>query len=199
LSPSTMSDAYRAFIALALPPAVTDFLKRVQDCLVKEGVRARWVRPEGMHLTLKFLGGLPPEKMDDLAAAVDAVVRSYTPLELTAQGLGGFPNRSRPRVLWVGIGGQSARLADLQRHLESALMPLGWLAEKRPFRGHLTLARAKGRRPLARNMADTIEQCEPEGVVPFTAARLVLYRSHLRPTGAVYEALRQWDLHDAAS
>lgn len=194
-----MSDAYRAFIALALPPAVTDFLRQVQDCLANEGVRARWVRPEGIHLTLKFLGRLGPEKIAALAAAVDSVVSHAAPLELTAQGLGGFPNRSRPRVLWVGIGGQSESLADLQQHLENALMPLGWPPEKRPFRGHLTLARAKGRRPLAKNMADTIELCGPKGVVSFTAATLVLYRSHLMPTGAVYEALRQWDLHDAAS
>jgi len=194
-----MSDAYRVFIALALPPAVTDFLRQLQDCLANAGVRARWVRPEGMHLTLKFLGLIAPEKIDILSAAVDAVVDRCAPLALTAQGLGGFPNRSRPRVLWVGIGGQSARLAELQQNLENALIPLGWGAEKRPFRGHLTLARAKGRRPLAKNMADAIEQCEPEGVVPFAAATLVLYRSYLMPTGAVYEALRQWNLHDAVS
>ena len=126
-----MTDAYRAFIAFPLPRKVLDCLAGVQHCLVTQGIRARWVRPEGMHLTLKFLGRLASEKVDAVTAILDTVAGHYAPLQLTARGLGGFPHRSRPRVLWAGIEGENERLGCLQQVIETGLAPLGWPKEKR--------------------------------------------------------------------
>lgn len=186
-----MTDAYRAFIAFPLPRRVLDYLAGLQHCLAAQGIRARWVRPEGMHLTLKFLGRLASEKVDAVAALLDTIAVYYAPLQLTALGLGGFPNRGRPRVLWVGIEGESVRLVGLQQDIETGLSPLGWPKEKRPFRGHLTLARAKGRRPFERHIGDLLAQCEPNEPVAFVADKLTLYRSRLRPGGAVYDKINQ--------
>lgn len=85
-----MSDAYRAFIALPLPRQVIAYLSKVQHCLAAEGIRARWVRPEGMHLTLKFIGRLAPERLPAVDAVLDRVAAHYSPLQLTALGLGDF-------------------------------------------------------------------------------------------------------------
>ena len=186
-----MTDAYRAFIAFPLPRRVLDYFAGVQHCLAAQGIRARWVRPEGMHLTLKFLGRLVPEKIDAVAALLDTVAARYTPLQLTALGLGGFPNRGRPRILWAGIEGQSMRLGCLQQDIETGLAPLGWSKEKRPYKGHLTLARAKGRRPFERHIRELLAQCEPNEPVGFVADKLTLYRSRLRPGGAVYDIISQ--------
>ena len=186
-----MTDAYRAFIALPLPRMVLDCLSGVQHCLATQGVRARWVRPEGMHLTLKFLGRLLPEKVDAVVALLDTVAVHYAPLQLTAQGLGGFPARGRPRVLWAGIGGESERLGCLHQDIAVGLAPLGWPEEKRSFRGHLTLARTKGRRPFERHIGGLLAQCDSNEPVAFVADQLVLYRSRLRPEGAVYDKLSQ--------
>lgn len=194
-----MTDAYRAFIAFPLPRRVLDYLAGVQNCLAAQGIRARWVRPEGMHLTLKFLGRLAPEKVDAVVAVLDTVATHYAPLQLTARGLGGFPHRGRPRVLWAGIEGQSVRLDCLQQDIETGLVPLGWPKEKRPYKGHLTLARAKGRRPFERPIGDLRAQCDPEESIVFIAEKLTLYRSRLRPGGAVYDNISQRVLSGEAS
>jgi 2'-5' RNA ligase len=186
-----MSDAYRAFIALPLPCQVIAYLSKVQHCLAAEGIRARWVRPEGMHLTLKFIGRLAPEKIPAVDAVLDGVAAHYSPLQLTALGLGGFPNRRRPRVLWVGIGGETQQLERLQQDIDTGLTTLGWPGEKRPFKGHLTLARARGRRPFEGNIEPIVAKCAPREPFVFVADKLILYRSRLRPEGAVYDISSQ--------
>jgi len=193
-----MTDVYRAFIALPLPRKVLDYLTGVQQCLATQGIRARWVRPEAMHLTVKFLGDLAPEKVEAVVAVVDKVAAHYSPLQLTTLGLGGFPNIGRPRVLWAAIGGDNVRLGHLQQDIESALVPLGWPKEKRSFKGHLTLARAKGQRPFERYVGELLMQCETKEPVAFVADKLTLYRSCLRPEGAVHDKISQRVLHGVA-
>lgn len=189
-----MPDTYRAFIALALSDELRRHLGRIQSCLSKKGVRARWVRPESMHLTLKFLGELPLEKIAAVTEVLDQAATHCAPLQLTAVGLGGFPNRIRPRVLWLGVGGEWEGLVSMQQRIEAGLSPLGWPPEKRPFRGHLTLARARGRGGLAKGTGDILAQCEPGDALAFQADHLALYRSRLRPEGAVHDILKQWTL-----
>ena len=122
---------------------------------------------------------------------MDRAAARYSPLQLTAQGLGGFPNRRRPRVLWVGIRGETQQLECLQQDIDSGLAALGWPGEKRPFKGHLTLARARGRRSFERNIEPIIAQCAPREPFAFVADKLTLYRSRLRPEGAVYDICSQ--------
>jgi len=193
-----MPDAYRAFIALALPDELRRHLGRIQRCLSDGGVRVRWVRPESMHLTLKFLGDLPLEKLPAVTDALDQVAGRCAPLQLTAAGLGGFPNRNRPRVLWVGIGGEREGLVSMQQRIEAGLSPLGWPPEKRPFQGHLTLARARGRGAMEKGIGDILAQCDPGDALAFQADKLTLYRSRLRPEGAVHDILKQWTLETPA-
>jgi len=191
-----MPDAYRAFIALVLPDALREHLRGVQGCLSDNGLRARWVRPASMHLTLKFLGPLPLDKVAAVIAVLDQVARGCPPLQLTAAELGGFPHLHRPRVLWLGIGGQHERLRRLQQSIEAALATLGWPPEKRPYQGHLTLARAKGRRPWDKRAGDILARCTPRKAMAFQADRLALFRSRLQPGGAVHDQLKEWILID---
>lgn len=189
-----MPNAYRVFIALPLPPPVREHMAGVQSCLAGQGLRARWVRSESMHLTLKFLGALVPEKVATVVGALDPVAAAGRPLALATAGLGVFPNLRRARVVWLGVGGGRHHLTALQQAVDAALAPLGWPPEKRSFKGHLTLARAKGRGLFARSIADQLSLCEPADRVPFQADRMVLYRSRLEPRGAIYDKLHQWHL-----
>jgi 2'-5' RNA ligase len=147
-----------------------------------------------MHLTLKFLGQLPLDKVAAVIAILDKVADDCPPLQLTAAEVGGFPQRHRPRVLWMGIGGENERLHRLQQAIQTGLATLGWPPEKRPFQGHLTLARAKGRRPLERVVGDILTRCTPEEAMTFQADRLTLFRSRLRPGGAIHNPIKQWIL-----
>jgi 2'-5' RNA ligase len=177
----------RAFIAIELPTAVRQTVGRIQAHLRQTRLPFRWVRPENIHLTLKFLGDIPVIRVDAVHAAMMAA-STVPPPELTVQGIGGFPNLRRPRVLWSGLGGQLDSLARIQQCLDDNLALIGFEKERHGFKGHLTLGRAKGRvdPDLLGAALQALPETESLGFVP---VELALLKSDLRPTGAVYTRL----------
>lgn len=177
----------RAFIAIDLPPAVKDALGGVAHELGERVTRGvvRWVRPEQMHLTLRFLEDTPLDRLAAVQQAMDAAAGGQSPFELRLDGIGCFPTLSRPRVVWVGLaaagGGESAPLLALKAALDEALTPLGWPPEDRPFAAHLTLGRVKDERG-AHGVEWTTDV--PPLAIPVTAIHLI--ESQLRPEGSVY-------------
>lgn len=179
----------RSFIAIELPDEIRHALAEVQKNLRRDVGGVRWVEPGSIHLTLKFLGDIPAEQIQPIAAAAMGVVQDEPPLSLGVSGLGAFPNPRRPRVIWVGIEGDVERLGRLQTRLEEALGPLGFPREERAFRPHLTVGRVKDpRRPpdLTRALADvTVPRCNS-----FDVREILLYKSDLKPPGAIYTKLQ---------
>jgi 2'-5' RNA ligase len=188
-----MSDELRLFVALELPSAVLDGLAAVQDRLRREHASraVRWVQMSGIHLTLKFLGETPAANRAPIAAAVHQAAAGYTPLSLTAVGLGCFPNARQPRVVWVGLEGDLAALAALQRSVERALAPLGFPPEKRGFSPHLTLGRVRREASAAdaKALGRLIEETSIGLVGAWTADAVSLMRSELGRDGARYTCL----------
>jgi len=180
----------RCFVAIDLAPEVRAALAEAQAGLRAAAPRAdvRWVDPAGMHLTLKFLGEVPEERLPALQSALTGAVTPRPALALAASGLGGFPSVRRPRVVWVGIAGDGEALGRTAAVVEDALVPLGFPAEARPFRGHVTLARVRSPRGLAR-LGEAIAAGAHAALGAWTAREVVFYRSHLKPSGAVYEPL----------
>lgn len=143
----------RLFIAVALPDEVKQELGRVAGILaarVPVG-SVRWVQPNLMHLTLRFLGETNVSKLDAIKQTMDKVAQNQSPLSVYLHGIGCFPHAKRPRVVWAGLAGQVPELAAFKRELDGGLQPLDWKVEKRPFRQaqgrpfkpHLTLGRVK--------------------------------------------------------
>jgi 2'-5' RNA ligase len=186
----------RAFIAIELPDSVKRFLGDVQNRLRAASINCRWVKPANIHLTLKFLGDVAPDRLDDIHAALNAAAAGQAPFKIQARGFGGFPNLRRPRVLWIGLDDQTNRLADLQKRLDGNLADIGFESEKRPFKGHLTLGRAKGRIDTAQlePIADTINETAS---ATFQIDDIALFKSVLQPAGAVYTLLDRSSLSDA--
>ena len=185
-----MPSTIRTFIALELPPSIISLLAKVQENLQSMGLRAKWVRPENIHLTLKFLGNINSADIDKIGGAMVDAVGKINTFNLVAEGIGVFPGIKRPRVIWVGLKGQVQLLFAMQRLLEDHLAALDYQKEKRPFKGHLTLGRFKQRvnpntiRRVLQELGDlTIEE--------FTARRVIFYKSDLKPTGAVYSQLQR--------
>ena len=185
-----MPPTIRAFIALELPPSVISLLEKVQEDLKSLRVRAKWVKPENIHLTLKFLGNISPDDIDKIGGSMMDTVEEFAPIDLVAMGVGVFPGIQRPRVIWVGLGGQIQPLFAMQRVLEDNLADLGFKKEKRPFKGHLTLGRIRQTvnpttiRQIMREYANLSSE-------EFTASRIILFKSELKPSGAVYSQLLQ--------
>lgn len=181
----------RLFIAIQLPPNVRTSLGAVSDNLAAQMPErsVRWVKPDLLHLTLRFLGDTAVDRMPALGATLDEVAAAHAAFALSLGELGCFPNRSRPRVIWVGLHGDLQPMQALKRALDETLAPLGWEKEDRPFRAHLTLGRVKDSRLLKSVRWGTDVQPLP---VPITAVHLV--ESQLTREGPVYTVRHSSDL-----
>jgi 2'-5' RNA ligase len=182
-------ETVRAFLALDPPPEI---LRRIADiqAALKRDIRGAlsWVRPEGIHLTLKFFGDIARDDVRAISEVVAAQAVCARPLNLEAKGLGVFPDAGRPRVLWLRIGGEVERLIALQRAVDGGLETCGFAREQRPFKAHLTLARVKSQQGLC-GFGGALAARGSQSAGAFTAAGLTLFRSELTPKGAIYTTL----------
>jgi len=146
----------------------------------------KWVRPDGIHLTLKFLGNIPSKRVAEVTEAIEEAVQGNSPFHLEISGLG-----KQARVFWVGIGGEVDKLLKLQRNIDSALAVLGFAKEERPFVPHLTLARLRpGASPLERrNFGELVGSTTFEDKYHIKVEAVSLMRSQLTPAGAIYTRL----------
>ncbi len=166
----------RLFVALPLP----DSVKRSLDPLAHGLGDLRWLSPEQQHLTLRFIGELDNGRLEDVAEALALV--EGTPFELGLEGLGHFPPRGEPQVLWVGVG-KSPELARLKRRIDRALAAIGLPPESRKFTPHVTLGRTRG--PLSRErLATWLMRHSLYRSERFPVSGFHLYSSRLKPEGA---------------
>jgi RNA 2',3'-cyclic 3'-phosphodiesterase len=179
----------RTFVAIELPEAVRAELGRQQHALRSPARDARWTRPEGMHLTLKFLGEISEAQLAPLRAAL-AALGPFAPFDVEVKGFGFFPDARRPRVFWAGVEGGS-RLAELAGSVEGALEVLGFERERRAFNPHLTLARFKTPHPQPA-LAEAIEQLKDSSFGRFAVSEFFLFESQLSPEGARYQKLARF-------
>ncbi len=181
----------RLFVAIELPREVLDALRALQSELRQQGLeQLRWVRPDGIHLTLKFLGETPAALVPAIARAVERAAAGVPPHELSLGALGTFGSRHNPRVLWIDLAGDLAPLRRLQEQIEKSLAEAGFPKEARAFSAHLTLARVRPEtaRELAARLAQAVQSVTaPPGHIPVRAVSLM--RSQLGPGGAVYTCL----------
>lgn len=176
----------RLFVALDLSEEVRARLEELLRRLSGWEADVRWVRPAGMHLTLKFLGEVPAEKLQPIRDAL-AQANSPEPVRLAFRGLGYFPNEKRPRVIWTGVEA-SPNLSPLAAQVESLLEPLGFPAEKRPYVPHLTLGRFKSTKGLER-LRPIIAGLPEREFGELEANEFFLFQSRLSPQGAEYTKL----------
>jgi 2'-5' RNA ligase len=188
----------RSFIAIDLPDATRQGLAAVLEQLRQSRAGVRWVKPSSIHLTLKFLGNIQAVQVEDIALAVAQEIRDQPPITLGAAGLGAFPSRRKPRVIWIGMEGEVQRLTRIQARVENALEPLGFVREKRAFRPHLTIGRVKDRRRL-QSLIDAMAELKIPEFDSFDVTEIILYKSDLRPTGAIYTKLHRMPLAASAS
>lgn len=186
----------RLFVAVELPAGAQEALAATVGQLrglTPAGVR--WVNPAGIHLTLKFLGEVDGGLVEPLLAGLQREMAGMnnSPFPLYLEGLGVFPNRREPRVIWAGVGGDLETLAEVQRRVEAAAVRLGLARERRAFRPHLTLGRVRDRvDPAARRELGSVvteQEAALAAAYAWTVEEISLIRSVLTPQGAVYTTL----------
>jgi 2'-5' RNA ligase len=177
----------RLFLALSVPEEVKAQLHRVQLELrgtVKEG--ARWTPPDQFHLTLKFLGGVRRSQVEPLLGALSESIAPFGPLVLTASGLGAFPPRGKPRVLWAGVSDAAQQLPLLQRAVELASAAFTAEPPVNDFSGHITLARLSQFRGAANELKTVLAGSGQRMFGGWTANHLALMQSELSSAGATH-------------
>jgi 2'-5' RNA ligase len=178
----------RVFVALELPSAIKEAAAAIQRELMKSEAQVGWVRADGMHLTLKFLGEVSDAQLDGIEEGLASAAAGTGSLKITVRGIGVFPNPKNPRVVWLGIQPEDDRLSRLQERIDRALTPLGFPPERRDFRPHLTLGRVKSSRGVDDLMkAMAVHHHFLAG--DCTLGELHLIQSELRREGAVYTKL----------
>ena len=185
----------RTFIAIELPgalrQALADQQARLRDLIGRTGdrsIRLQWVKPESIHVTLKFLGDVDASLISEMQASLTKAVSSQPRFSVEVRGLGAFPDAQAPRVLWVGMSGPGEELVAAQ--VDQALHALGFSLESRPFRPHLTVARIKERsHEVGRALAASGVMTQPAEVGPLAVSRVSVMQSELKPSGAVYTRL----------
>ncbi|MEM7202834.1 MAG: RNA 2',3'-cyclic phosphodiesterase [Planctomycetota bacterium] len=174
----------RCFVGVRLPAAAPQIALWLNE-LARTRAEVRWVRPVNVHLTVKFIGDVARERIDAVVAALREV--RFAPFALGIDGLGQFPPRGRPRVLWAGVGGDVRALTALAEAIDDRLAALGFARETRPFRAHVTLGRVRGPGGLAALPAAL--QRLAARTAPEPVAQFVLFASEQRPEGPRYGEL----------
>jgi RNA 2',3'-cyclic 3'-phosphodiesterase len=183
----------RSFLAFELPHEIRLLLSQVSGGMQAFPLDLRWVRVENLHLTIVFLGAVDSDSLAPIEERVGEVAREHGPFKAFLRGSGVFPHRRRPNVLWVGLEGDLERMAAFRDCLQKSLLSFGIKEEKRSFKPHLTLARFKKKeeeKPLGELLSKYQDWTSP----PWVFREIVLFRSDLKPSGAVYTKLNSWPL-----
>jgi 2'-5' RNA ligase len=186
-------NAVRAFIAIELPQVTLDALAEVQTRLAHHTPpdSVRWVKPDNIHLTLKFLGQVPTAQIDAINSALTHAVSNIHVFPFEVMRAGCFPNERRPRVIWVGVDEPSGALHALQRSIEAAVAPLGYPGDPHGFQPHLTLGRAaRDVKPLElHKLGDAVVSARIGLLGHVHAEEVVLFQSDLTSGGSIYTPL----------
>lgn len=186
----------RCFVAVLLPEPVRRAAAAVAEELAAAGAPVRWVAPQTLHLTLKFLGEVPRGDVDGIAAVLRAAALAEAPFEVTLAGAGGLPSATRPRVVTLGVTRGARELERLAARVEAALEPLGFPRESRPFVPHVTLGRLRDPSAPGR-LPERLRNASAVTVGSFRVEELALMASRLSAEGASYRRLDAFRLEGA--
>ncbi len=186
----------RAFIAIELPKEIRDSLGGIQEKLKVSGADVKWVQPQNIHLTLKFLGEINEERLSKINLILDTLAKDKKSFSIRLASLGAFPKIDYPRVIWTGIDEGESETKELARALEEKIEKIGIPKEDRPFSSHITIGRTRsnlGKDKLVaglKNLQDYFAETPKE----FTVNKITLFKSTLTPQGPIYEVVKEANL-----
>jgi RNA 2',3'-cyclic 3'-phosphodiesterase len=180
---------WRSFFAVELSTEIAAGVRRIQGGLRERMLGVSWVRPEGIHLTLRFLGEVDPDRIEGIASKAEECVKGRGPFIIGIRGCGGFPNARHPRVIWIGVDDPSGELKGLQATVEKGMEEMGFTREERDYNPHLTIGRLRSGKSST-GVAQALEAMKEDNLGTMEVREICLFRSHLKPTGAEYTKLK---------
>ena len=178
---------YRTFIALEIKENIKELLSGVQRKIGSGIGGIKWVKPNNLHLTLKFLGPTREDKIEYISDILEDTAGGFTRFNVSVSGFGAFPSSHNPKVIWAGLKADDV-LYKIQKDIDISLESLGFVKEKRPFSPHLTIGRLRDSR-AKKKLRDALEQIRTEPG-SFEAEKITFYKSGLMPEGPVYTGLK---------
>ncbi len=183
----------RTFIAIELPAQIKDKLSELQALLKQSGADVKWVAPQNIHLTLKFLGEIDEEKSTKISGIIENIAQGLKQFQISLSSLGAFPKIEFPLVIWVSIDKGDREVKMLAKGLEERIEKLGVPKEERPFSSHITIGRVRS--PLNKDkLVKALREAENyfgAKIIEFNVTKIKLFKSTLGPSGPVYETLKE--------
>ena len=178
----------RLFVAIETPRLIRPHIGEIRDRLRESGADVKWESDEKLHATIKFLGDTDEELLPEIVSTIGGVAQTFLPLDVRYKGVGCFPDKRSPRVVWVGMEDLTGSLGSLHDEIESALLGFGFEKEERSFHAHVTLGRVKGVSRI-QNLLRMMESITFESQ-PVAIREIALIKSELKPSGSVYTTLK---------
>jgi 2'-5' RNA ligase len=179
----------RCFIAIGIPENIQKDIMEVMDLLKKNDADVKWVNPEKLHLTLKFLGNTPQTLLPKIKETLSKAVSPYSPFYIKIYGTGVFPNKRHPRVIWIGTK-DSEVLTELRNDIEHSISLLGYQQEDKEYNPHLTLGRVRSQKGIVHIM-NNLENFKNKDFGTICVESIKLMRSDLGPQGSKYSCLSE--------
>lgn len=183
-----MSENIRCFIAIPLAQEIKEELANIQEKLKKSDAQVKWVSPDSIHITLKFLGDLPRIRLSSISKVIKEVAHKKTWFEMSLSSPGAFPSPGKPRVVWVGIKDGQEELKELAEKLDLKLRSIGLPGEEREFVPHLTLGRIKNLDNRDK-LVEIIHSIKAVSTEKIQVTKINLMKSQLTPTGPIYSVI----------
>jgi 2'-5' RNA ligase len=184
-----MKQQVRTFVAVEISQAVRATAAKVIRQLGKCDAAIRWVEPENMHLTLKFLGEVNALEIPDVCRAVEQAAAGVSGFSFDVAGVGAFPKIERPRTIWLGVTDGAEELGELQRQIEKHLKKLGYPPENRRFSPHLTVGRVKNAGPELEELSELVKSLSDHAIGTSEVDEVRVFSSELTREGPIYQAL----------
>ncbi|MCM8789577.1 MAG: RNA 2',3'-cyclic phosphodiesterase [Candidatus Omnitrophica bacterium] len=186
----------RVFIAIALPKEIKLKLAKLQDELKSSGADVKWVEPDNIHLTLKFLGEIDDKQLSAVYKAIEESVKEKQAFSLRISSLGAFPKINYPRVIWLGVDKGDMEVKQIAKDLEERIQKIGIPKDDRAFSSHITIGRVRTGRnkdKLVEGLNKLAEVYSSESL-EFEVKKITLFKSTLTPKGPIYEAIKETNL-----
>ncbi|MFW9786674.1 MAG: RNA 2',3'-cyclic phosphodiesterase [Candidatus Thorarchaeota archaeon] len=185
-----MTDEVRSFLSIDIEDqSLLSQILNIQGRLDQSAAKMKIVKSENIHFTLRFFGDTPLTKLDQIKTRLDEL--DFDPFEIEIAGVGAFPNKKRPRVIWIGVTQNASEVVKLKAKIDSSLIDIGYQPEQRKYTPHATIARVRHVKN-AKRIADNLEYLSGEIIGRMRVVRLTMMKSTLTPSGPIYEPL--WEV-----